>query len=593
DKAAQIRVADEVFGGTGGERFVEMLDRGEASIAAVMKRASVLTEEQIAQADELDRRYTALTASLHRGWQQAALGAADFVAQVLNIQTETDNLAASDLFRNRLQAPQILGPDVDGALKDNGQAVADNAEAISDLLSLYESFGAEADRLAPILSRFGGELNRMGETAAGQSLQDVALSMQSLTGKLDAGEISAGDFERQMRALIEEAQSAFRALGDIDDARFAKVIDRLGGLWTALEALRTKAAELRNTLPGGGPALGDTRAEAIAEARSGSYAQSSPYVLDSSPRPKQPPPLLGETGPEPGAGKRGGGRGADDFARVVADLEREKAALDAEAAALIASAAAGRDYADAVELARTRAELLTAAEREGKAITPELSAQVDQLAQSYVAAGNRAEAAADKLKRIDEAGKRGAATLTDLFTGVLEGSMSAEEALGQLLLKLAEVQFERAMTGLFTGALGGFGTWLGGALGFASGGYTGDGGKLEPAGIVHRGEFVMSKAATARLGVGNLDALHSAALRGYSDGGFVGGSAPKAMGALGKATAAPVITLNNAVTVNASGGTPEANADLARQVADQTERAMRAVVAEEIMRQMRPGGMMR
>ncbi|WP_217991909.1 hypothetical protein, partial [Rhodobacter maris] len=59
DKAAQIRVADEVFGGTGGERFVEMLDRGEASIAAVMKRASVLTEEQIAQADELDRRYTA------------------------------------------------------------------------------------------------------------------------------------------------------------------------------------------------------------------------------------------------------------------------------------------------------------------------------------------------------------------------------------------------------------------------------------------------------------------------------------------------------------------------------------------------------
>ncbi|SOC23307.1 hypothetical protein SAMN05877831_1391, partial [Rhodobacter maris] len=31
DKAAQIRVADEVFGGTGGERFVEMLDRGEAS----------------------------------------------------------------------------------------------------------------------------------------------------------------------------------------------------------------------------------------------------------------------------------------------------------------------------------------------------------------------------------------------------------------------------------------------------------------------------------------------------------------------------------------------------------------------------------
>ena len=37
--------------------------------------------------------------------------------------------------------------------------------------------------------------------------------------------------------------------------------------------------------------------------------------------------------------------------------------------------------------------------------------------------------------------------------------------------------------------------------GFSSGGYTGDGGKYQPAGIVHRGEFVVDKDNTAKLGL--------------------------------------------------------------------------------------------
>lgn len=53
--------------------------------------------------------------------------------------------------------------------------------------------------------------------------------------------------------------------------------------------------------------------------------------------------------------------------------------------------------------------------------------------------------------------------------------------------------------------------------GFDRGGYTGHGGKYEPAGIVHRGEYVFDAAATSRIGLGALNRL-----RGYSDGGFVG-----------------------------------------------------------------------
>lgn len=59
---------------------------------------------------------------------------------------------------------------------------------------------------------------------------------------------------------------------------------------------------------------------------------------------------------------------------------------------------------------------------------------------------------------------------------------------------------------------------------FYDGGYTGAGGKYEPAGVVHKREYVFSSEATQ----GNeqyLDSLHRS-LRGYASGGLVGASVP-------------------------------------------------------------------
>jgi len=59
-----------------------------------------------------------------------------------------------------------------------------------------------------------------------------------------------------------------------------------------------------------------------------------------------------------------------------------------------------------------------------------------------------------------------------------------------------------------------------GAKIFATGGFTGPGGKYEPAGIVHRGEYVLNQEATRRIGVSTLDRLN----KGYANGGLVGGA---------------------------------------------------------------------
>lgn len=63
-------------------------------------------------------------------------------------------------------------------------------------------------------------------------------------------------------------------------------------------------------------------------------------------------------------------------------------------------------------------------------------------------------------------------------------------------------------------------------VGFAEGGYTGDGSKYEPAGTVHKGEYVFDAAATQRIGVAKLHALRFGHLPGFAEGGFVGLNLP-------------------------------------------------------------------
>ncbi|TPO01008.1 hypothetical protein [Mesorhizobium sp. B1-1-5] len=76
--------------------------------------------------------------------------------------------------------------------------------------------------------------------------------------------------------------------------------------------------------------------------------------------------------------------------------------------------------------------------------------------------------------------------------------------------------------------------------------------------MVHKGEYVMSKRTTDRIGVGNLEALHRGALADFDGGGYVG-SAPGVrrahMTANQNTPVAQPIQINAPITVNGSAGT--------------------------------------
>ena len=64
DRAAQIRIADEIFGGTGGEQFVQLLDAGPEKLREAAARARelgiILSNDVGSKAADVDRRFQAI-----------------------------------------------------------------------------------------------------------------------------------------------------------------------------------------------------------------------------------------------------------------------------------------------------------------------------------------------------------------------------------------------------------------------------------------------------------------------------------------------------------------------------------------------------
>lgn len=161
--------------------------------------------------------------------------------------------------------------------------------------------------------------------------------------------------------------------------------------------------------------------------------------------------------------------------------------------------------------------------------------------------------------------------MSDALTDFVVTGKADFRSMAQSILKDISAMIVKMMIfNAIKSAASAFGYSDGGYVGFASGGYTGDGGKYQPAGVVHRGEYVITKEATSRLGIGFLNHLNYG--RGYATGGAVGsipstGYRPMAGGSIS------VKVINNGEPVNANveqrqrNGETEITVELIRQIA--------------------------
>ncbi|WP_228468198.1 phage tail tape measure protein [Achromobacter denitrificans] len=161
------------------------------------------------------------------------------------------------------------------------------------------------------------------------------------------------------------------------------------------------------------------------------------------------------------------------------------------------------------------------------------------------AIANYGDEAANMARQSQEAFSSAFSKMEDaLTTFVTSGKLSFADLAQSIIADLVRIQVRSAAAGIFQylgtaigGALGGGGAPTAGQvagatqgvnaglpLSLSGGGYTGDGGKYEPAGIVHKGEYVLNQQATRRLGIPQLNRWN----KGYSSGGPVGVSSPTA-----------------------------------------------------------------
>ncbi|EGE5714445.1 phage tail tape measure protein, partial [Escherichia coli] len=191
--------------------------------------------------------------------------------------------------------------------------------------------------------------------------------------------------------------------------------------------------------------------------------------------------------------------------------------------------------------------------------------------------GEWAESATDSFSQVKSVATQTFDGIAQNMAAMLTGSEQNWRGFTRSVLSmLTEIFLKQAMVGI----VGSIGSAIGGAFGggasastgtaiqaaaanfhFATGGFTGTGGKYEPAGIVHRGEFVFTKEATSRIGVGNLYRL----MRGYAEGGYVGGAGSSAQM---RRTEGINFNQNNHVVIQNDGSNGQAGPQLMKAVYD-------------------------
>ncbi|MER2268249.1 phage tail length tape measure family protein [Methylobacterium oxalidis] len=608
----------------------------------------------------------AAAAELARMFSDPAKGADDLAAKIGGLDDRTRQLIQTQVEQgDRSAAQETLAASLKAQIDANAAATTGWAAAWNTVTgaadraweALKRAAGA-ATGLAPepaadAAARLSARVESKNQIRAATGLQPLGLG-DSLVAERDAARLVADTERRQAeaRAAEERAAAASRTAGNIardinpNGSRLSDLLKKQSDLRDALAdpLARSKLADQAQTeeaytaVTRAVDTLRDSTGKLIsqeemarrqdqlrldsinakteAEKRSVAERQKAFDLIGKTITPGDARGQIQRAGTLAAAAEAGKGGGKsdsdsrDDFDRAVRSQEDRIRRQQQEAETYGMGAAAIARY-------RVEQELLTAAKRADREVTPELSAQIRGYADQAAAAAERMDNLREKM-RFDDA-VRGAGR--DAFGGFLRDirqGATAADAMANAVNRMADRLLDLASDQIFSSLFGSRGSANGGLLGnllgggsgsgspslldffsssffpkFAVGGYTGPGGRLEPAGVVHRGEYVFDAAAVRRIGLAPLEAMR-AGLRGYETGGPVGGWTAKDIAAAGAGAGSGGVKVSMPVSVSMQGSSGNAAQDQAH--AEQTAKAMRremeGAFAGWVQREMRPGGML-
>lgn len=296
DKAAQIRILDEVFGGTGGEQFVQLIDQGEAGIRDTIKAANdlgiVLDQKMIEQAAEIDRKFNAMVTTVGTNLKAAIVGAVGALGQFIDSFNEFESQQTATL---QARQTTLLGRRNDIAqqireARETREAMGAYGakgmldEQISQLEAYMDQLGVEEDRVIAVLSQRnspkpapkgekwtppvitpdddekgkGKGSRSKAERAAEKEKQAIENVIQSLRDELAV--MGLTDIERERTIALREAGVTFASK---EGQEISKLIDQKYRQMAAEEELIDQQDRMRDAAQRVGDTLDDQLTRAV------------------------------------------------------------------------------------------------------------------------------------------------------------------------------------------------------------------------------------------------------------------------------------------------------------------------------------------
>lgn len=487
------------------------------------------------KAQDLDKAIDSLNTSL-RDYQAAAAAANAPTSELI----EKYGRAAGAAQQLLEQIAQIAKIDAASALRSSATAITSEFESIRSLLATIDAekalglgdSGLVAGAVDQLNQKFGLTVEQarelqsiLNDQQAATTVQEQAAAMLRMAQFLGEANEQAGFANKSLmatnKAAAEGALAAHELAVAMEGAEAAAgglvaTVDQLPG---SIDAAAASAANLTRQLT-----LAIVAGQQAANAswaapdlkrfgsgrdiiqRLGGMNYEEQMIFDQQWKEK-----LEEQARS--AGRAGGGRKASGGGRasraepgLFENVERDLLNREREITLIGKSTA---------EVAKARAEwaMLDEAKKRGIAVSDDLRGKIEAEAQKLgelTQQQQHLQAVSDSVR----------SSLQNAFDGVFD---DPKEALKDLAKQLAMLAMKMQLMNMFPGTFGSGGTI---PLLYANGGYTGAGGKYDPAGIVHRGEYVMDAETVRKAGgPAMFDALR-ANLRGYAGGGYVAPAMP-------------------------------------------------------------------
>jgi hypothetical protein len=572
NEAQRLAAVNEAFGRSGAA-LVNVLAQGSDALDGFIRDGDVVEERLVRQAEVIADKWEVAGNKIRAAFQTIIIKSLELAGVVTSLEA---------IFGSVDRAGAVLGEQLAGAFETDIKGVEQNQDAIRALNGLYQEIATEVDKLVPQLEGLARALDRTGETQAAEAIRRLADELDKTETAFQQNAIKADEFKSRVDQSRDAAVGLATQLLSINGINLNGIFGQIDSLTTALARAERGAGSLISALSaaanidvrspaqifrdaemqsrGAGQEFARQQEQFRASERQRNEASQQQLTLEREiGRVRSETEKAGvaftnaqleglaqerlaaeerrrEEARTPRGGGGGGGRGGGGGgASATSEIEKEIKAREQLLESMSKQIEALEFEASVVGLSRQEAErlriefeLLNQAKQAGINVDEQLAGSGETLRSAIAAQADAVvnlNAQIEIVRQRQELWRDITNQLVDGFVGAIARGEDFKQTLANIAQQLAKLLIQAALfgDGPFGNLFGSPGQGLLSGL-FYNGGYTGSGGKYEPAGIVHRGEYVFDQDAVRRIGVSNLEAMRKGLGKGFANGGAVGGA---------------------------------------------------------------------